>query len=923
MCGESFMAFLKYANAVVAKPIVSLDAWRDFCAKGLPFNKRAAASKLLLQKYDPSSVLLSHATIMASVDIENGPGALGRHLEQGQEVDRRFADYYITPNTSKYVNSNGDSWSRAVLLATYKGFIGAQNYCFVPDTMVVLSDGTQKAIQDVCVGDEVLTHTGDRKKVLKTFERVVDEEICTLYFDRYKNPIKCTSEHPFRVLSVEAPQPRVYRGSKATSQERYKRDAVRRVLRDQSGPFMGRVLVHDTWINSGDLTRYSLALGPRGSLQEGGDVRQATLLGYYLSEGCLIKNPKGRLDGIILSFGLHETALCDHAKRLAQEVFGASVRVSPTQCNTLQVHIVGLGVGPWFKLHGGEYSESKRLSSVAMSWSKECLTAILAAWLSGDASRHKKTERVIGLTTSEDLACQMFRICDVVGVKSSLWRETVAGFQKRKLLRSSVVLTVGGEPKEFTIQAKNPNYNVIISRGSFYRFNELTPRWTASHSRSTRKRDDFDRYGDCKVHQVSWVGREHYTGKVYNFEVEGDNSYVLGQCGVAVHNCEHLQIPELSKGRIIDAAARDIGDSIYIDILVATEKKHTPLIKAITSGQLNTMSMGCSVEFTQCSKCGNVAVDETQLCRCVKYSKLSTFFDTLGQKRVIAELCGHSSNPNSVKFIEASWVGNPAFKGAVIRNILSPDELAQYAPQIGKVFSFPAPVADPSLRAKAAQVQGHVVRQLGNPPSRVILGQGQEFDFGQGGQFEGADDAPKAEETPKEDPLQKAVDDLAGILKEKALEKVRGEITQKELPPRADLNENKNEGLIREASHDAYWRGIARSVLAKIKDPTRSRRILLGLLLFKTGGWNAIREANCFSGREVLGISKFLDEFEGVKIAGEARVYRTVLAVGGASPYGDVEGFLAACRRVFRRELTSSERDALITKGRLYDLGSL
>jgi len=509
------MAFSKYANAVVAKPVVSLDAWRDFRANSLPFDKRAAASKLLLQKYDPSNVLLSHATIMASVDIENGPGSLGRHLEQGQEIDRRFADYYITPNTSKYVNSNGDSWSRAVLLATYKGFIGAQNYC------------------------------------------------------------------------------------------------------------------------------------------------------------------------------------------------------------------------------------------------------------------------------------------------------------------------------------------------------------------------------------------------------------------------EHLQIPELSKGRIIDAAARDIGDSIYIDILVATEKKHQPLIKAITSGQLNTMSMGCSVEFTQCSKCGNVAVDETQLCRCVKYSKLSTFFDTLGQKRVIAELCGHSSLPNSVKFIEASWVGNPAFKGAVIRNILSPDELAQFAPQIGKVFSFPAPIADPSLMAKAARDQGYIVRHLGDPRSRVILGQGQGFDFGQGGQFEGADDAPKAEETPKEDPLQKAVDDLAGILKEKALEKVRGEITQKEVAPRADLNENKNEGLIREASHDAYWREIASSVVAKVKDPSRSRRILLGLLLFKNGGWHAIREANCFSGREVLGISKFLDEFEGVKIAGEARVYRTVLAVGGASPYGDVEGFLAACRRVFRRELTSSERDALITKGRLYDLGSL
>ena len=130
---------------------------------------------------------------------------------------------------------------------------------------------------------------------------------------------------------------------------------------------------------------------------------------------------------------------------------------------------------------------------------------------------------------------------------------------------------------------------------------------------------------------------------------------------------EHIQIPELSKGKIIDAAARDIGDSVYVNILIATDRKHRDLISAILDGTLSTLSMGCHVSFTICTKCGNVAEDETQLCRHIKYEKGQWFIDASGKRRKIAELCGHIKvEPGSVKFIEGSWVANPAFVGAVL-----------------------------------------------------------------------------------------------------------------------------------------------------------------------------------------------------------------------------------------------------------------
>jgi len=404
---------------------------------------------------------------------------------------------------------------------------------------------------------------------------------------------------------------------------------------------------------------------------------------------------------------------------------------------------------------------------------------------------------------------------------------------------------------------------------------------------------------------------------------------------------EHLQIAEMSKGRIIDAAARDIGESIYIDILVATELRHKPLVAAIQSKKLNTLSMGCSVEFTVCSRCGNAAEDETQLCSHIRYMKGNTFMDGLGKTRKVAELCGHSTNPNSVKFIEASWVANPAFTGAVLRDILTPTEVQTIGPRLQMAFSMPVQQVDPTLMARAARVSGYskpsqiygddkVVRSVGTPHHyRTLLGQDKvDPDFG--ADLESDQDQGQTQQTPdiatpalesKPDSLQKGIDDLADILKEKAMDKVRGEISKRELEPRADFSENQNNTLVHQASANPYWKEILRVVQAKVQDPSRSRRIFAGLILFKNGGWHAVRAANSFSGREVLGISRFLDEFQGSRIAGEARIYRAILAVGGFSPYTDVDGYLAACRRFFGRDLTNSERDTLISKGHIYDLG--
>jgi hypothetical protein len=372
---------------------------------------------------------------------------------------------------------------------------------------------------------------------------------------------------------------------------------------------------------------------------------------------------------------------------------------------------------------------------------------------------------------------------------------------------------------------------------------------------------------------------------------------------------EHVQLPELSKGRIIDAAARDVGDSVYVDILIANELKHAPLIRAIKSGQLGTLSMGCSTSDTTCSKCGNVASDETQLCACIRFFKGSEFKDELGNKRKVAELCGHFTSPESVRFIEASWVANPAFKGAVIRNILSAQELQSVETKVRMAFALPAPVADPNAMQKAARDLS-LFRMSAQDEEAPAQPDAE------------APAQPDAQAKPDEDPLHKAVKDLATVLKDQAVEHVRKEINQSEAGKvRENVDPNKeNESLIRSAMQLPQWRKVAKLVISFV-GKAEARKVLHGLILYKSGGWGSVRTAG-MTGKQILAVSRVLDLMtKKSSMAGETRVYRTVLNVGGTGPYEDEETYLAACRQVMGRRLTGNESGSLIEKGRLYALG--
>jgi len=373
---------------------------------------------------------------------------------------------------------------------------------------------------------------------------------------------------------------------------------------------------------------------------------------------------------------------------------------------------------------------------------------------------------------------------------------------------------------------------------------------------------------------------------------------------------EHIQIPELSKGKIIDAVARDLGDTVYVDILVATDRKHKDLVAKIESDELNTLSMGCTISFSICTKCGNKAIDEPDLCRHVKYEKGNKFVGPNGKIRVVAELCGHHTDPESVKFIEASWVANPAFKGAVMRNILHMGGPETKTPTPYEHDALQGLIHDAHIEASgrssdwtdfiktaSAQITREVRRDL-------------RLGFGGGGfDDEEEDKAPE----PDKGMIDEVMEKLKDKAKSQLLDELKKEMEEPEPEPK-DMPEAESapNDTIHHSHKKAYWQFASRYAHELGPRTQNTWKILTAITkpqVFR-------RHKKRFSNSEIV-TAMYLYDRDGKSETYSPDFYRCLSKVGGTHRYGSYRDFLRMCMRVAGRRLTAAEAKELINRAKL------
>lgn len=417
---------------------------------------------------------------------------------------------------------------------------------------------------------------------------------------------------------------------------------------------------------------------------------------------------------------------------------------------------------------------------------------------------------------------------------------------------------------------------------------------------------------------------------------------------------EHIQLPELSKGFIVDAIARDLGKTCYIDILVATDRKHRLLVNDILSGQINAMSMGCISLFTVCTKCGNVAVDDSQLCPCVMYEGKGTkFIDENGIIHPIAELIGHKSVPDSNQFIEASWVRNPAFGGAARRNILNPEQeaVASQMQEAASIYELRQNIDELIGIKKAASMKiaqdepaGEPPAEGGDEPGPPELGGGDEGGgepgFGDKGDEGGGDepgfgdkgdeggDEPGVGEEPKpeEDPSKAKFGELLEKAQEYLLQSIVKGLEDKMKPTPEDVGSVTIPTAISDT--EGVNRGNDNLVRSSIEFNRRLNIAFKGYpglirwaqQAYKTvhmGGKRAIASAR-MSPRDLIVLSWIEDTVRSHKYPSD--LYKVAMNVGPSKSYPSEASYLAACRVCLGRALTAKERQFFSWKGRIASL---
>ncbi len=399
---------------------------------------------------------------------------------------------------------------------------------------------------------------------------------------------------------------------------------------------------------------------------------------------------------------------------------------------------------------------------------------------------------------------------------------------------------------------------------------------------------------------------------------------------IGAHNyLEHIQIPELSKGFIVDAIARDLGKTCYIDILVATDRKHKVLVQDILSGQISAMSMGCISLFTICTACGNVASDDSQLCPCVQFigkGQLATGED--GQSFPISELIGHVSVPNSNQFIEASWVRNPAFRGAVRRQILNPENavVAMKLQEAGAIYEIRRDKMDFDGIAKAASLkiaqqgeeQGGAQQQapadddvdLGGPPPDAGDAGGADTGGAGGGDAGDTGDAGAAEKP------QGSLDEMVDKAQQQLMEMIVKGLADKLAPKPQDVGtaapapsvETDNNNMMR--ASQAFGKRVAKTFPnnpALIKWAIAANRIV-------QRGSKGIRSAGLTS-KDLIILSWIEDRVAARNYP--PVLYKLAMTVGPLSSFPSETSFLAACSLRLGRRLSADEKSFLSLKGRI------
>jgi len=147
----------------------------------------------------------------------------------------------------------------------------------------------------------------------------------------------------------------------------------------------------------------------------------AELLGLYLAEGFSFmgNGKRGENGKLYFSFGRHEKSLIERTRKLIVDIFSLKTWIDETP-TTVKVCVGSNILVRFFKANFGPNAINKRIPSLILRASPECIIAFLRGYLSGDGCVDSRGLRYT--TVSETVAYQLVHLLARVDIRGTIFR---------------------------------------------------------------------------------------------------------------------------------------------------------------------------------------------------------------------------------------------------------------------------------------------------------------------------------------------------------------------------------------------------------------------------------------------------------------------------------------------------------------------
>jgi len=384
----------------------------------------------------------------------------------------------------------------------FDGYRGAGGKCLLPMTKIYVNNST-KYPYEINIGDKVLTIDGSWQKVINKFVRETNDNKENFYCIRGQGLEKfyLTGEHPIWAIKCN----RHYYGNGRRKLSNY-------IKKDYKFE----------WVDAKDLKKGDFIALPKikNNLNElFFNDNLMRFFGYYVAEGHFEK-VKNR---ITIAFHKDEIDYIEDVVNIVKKEFMIDPRVEKRKHNCTVIRFSSKEVKELLRSNCGEMANKKILSNQIMN--SENISEFLKGYFRGDGS--KSTGIYSMATISERLYYQLKLILLKLGVGFRISiRE--ARIDKNKVKHQKV----------FTIAIKN--YREIK------KFNKIIGMTINKNLKFQRKTSWFDK--DYFYTPVKEINKIKYSGEVYNFEIEGNQTYVT--VDAIVHNCLPKDLKFLIKAGI-------------------------------------------------------------------------------------------------------------------------------------------------------------------------------------------------------------------------------------------------------------------------------------------------------------------------------------------------------------------------------------